>query len=890
MNPRILEKSKRLFEVISKLHRANIIKVLIIGLIIGLVFYPWPSADSYGKFSGFDPNNLYIQSNNNFDVQVDTDHIDVESLGPGIQSINLAQSDLPYKIYFEVTVQNQSHYTDPMRITISYPINPNQIHILFSSLDQSIQLEVYNSTGKLIKNDNLLKYTPGQPVSFLIDISTAQSSAEFISITTNNNTSSKTVRYQSEVQSLLRDQSRLVSLEIMGANNLTSNYLAWGGESFWNVNNFGKEQGNSNLDQSNNLFTVTKGNYSQTYIDHKFESPMNVSSYNVIGVTINGSGTFEPLRLWLNTNWTNRFYLNIIDDFTGLKTILLPLSDADKSGTPTFDSIDRIGIDFPKSTGTWGFSDSFFGTSVNQKGAVNVNISDYRIDITPHSFAYAPLTTAYLPASFLLIASIVGTVALFHSDLKQGITKLYGKLKNQRITRVGLFAATFVAVFCLYFFLFGLGDHAFDMFSQKLWSYDIAKYGLLSLFQRPAVTSAASMYNGEGTMHAIFAYSPLAGLYYALIGQIYMLFSSNPTVYDPFFTTVVKSFQTIATLACGLLVFKIMQLYNCSWRRSFIIMLAFLLNPLVLYDAAVWGHQDSFLIFFLFLSLWAYESNHPKIAFSSLALAIMVKSTAFAPAALMIFLLVRKFGIRRLIDGALAGLATGVAVIIPYVASGASPTMFINSTIFRVFQFGIQAFQYPRSAAVSPDGYNIWPLVTYFTGASSRERMWYPDSLDIPFLDISYLLAGEILFISFFLVLLYLAIKKEAEIPGRAALLLGVLMVASTIFLTKTTARYLIFGVGYLIVSYNFASHKTKWLVIGLLTFTSVFAMQGLLVTYTGEWLKMFPAMSPTIPFNGLVMSLYNSDIIITEMILINVFAFILIFASTVKELRSKKK
>jgi hypothetical protein len=152
------------------------------------------------------------------------------------------------------------------------------------------------------------------------------------------------------------------------------------------------------------------------------------------------------------------------------------------------------------------------------------------------------------------------------------------------------------------------------------------------------------------------------------------------------------------------------------------------------------------------------------------------------------------------------------------------------------------------------------------------------------------LLAGEILFISFFLVLLYLAIKKEAEIPGRAALLLGVLMVASTIFLTKTTARYLIFGVGYLIVSYNFASHKTKWLVIGLLTFTSVFAMQGLLVTYTGEWLKMFPAMSPTIPFNGLVMSLYNSDIIITEMILINVFAFILIFASTVKELRSKKK
>lgn len=315
-------------------------------------------------------------------------------------------------------------------------------------------------------------------------------------------------------------------------------------------------------------------------------------------------------------------------------------------------------------------------------------------------------------------------------------------------------------------------------------------------------------------------------------------------------------------------------------------MLTFLLNPLIIYDAAVWGHQDAFLMFFLLLSLWAYESNHPKTSYVSLALAIMVKSTAFAPAALMIFLILRKFGLRSLLDGALVGLTSAFATIIPFVAQGASPAMLVNSTVFRVLQFGIPAFQYPRSASVSPDGYNIWPLITQFMGVRSRARMWYSDYLPIPYLGISYLLAGEILFVSVALILAYLATKRGAKFPGGAALLLAVLMIASTTFLTKTTARYVFFGVAYLLVSYNVVGRRTKWLVIGLLTFTSVFAMHGLLVAYTGDWMKIYPAMSPSIPLNGFILPLYLSDSGITVMILLNLFAFLLILAQTIRAMR----
>jgi hypothetical protein len=870
---------------LAKLDKRLVATLFIIGLFLGLVLYPWPTSDSYGKFSGFDPANVYVQPNSNFEVQLNSNQISVESVGSGVEAIHFALSDLPYNISFTVTVRNQSLSSLPVIIAVSYPLNPNQIQFLFSSIDQFIHLELYNSTDNLIKNEKLIMYSIDEPVDFHAEISTVESSVEFIAVTIKNQTASVTASFESEVQSLLRDQARLVSVEVSGANTFAPGFFSLNGDQIWAVRNFGEGQGNSTLIQSGSLFSIVSGNFGETYVEHVFESPVNWTSYETIGLTLNGSDTQQLLRFWVNTDWNDRYFFYVKDDFVGPRRMFISLLNPDaEAGSPNLGSIERIGLDLPKITGTWGLSDVTAGKIESPKGAMTVSISDLNIAILPHSLAYAPLTPFFVPISILIVAVIVIVLGLYFSDIVKAIRAFYGKIKLLGISRVWLFAVAFVGIFVLYLLLFNIGDHAFDMFSQKLWSYDMTKYGLLSLYQRPAVTSAASMYDGQGTQNAIFAYAPLAGLYYYVIGQTYFLFSSSPSVYDSLLTVVVKSFQTITTLACGLLVFKLMRSYRSSWKTSFLTMIAFLLNPLVLYDAAVWGHQDSFLIFFLFLALWAYESNHPRIAFSAVALAIMVKATAFAPAALMVFLLIRKFGVRKFIDGALAGLTSAIAVIMPYVASGASPAMLINSTTFRVFQFGTLTFQYPRSAAVSPDGYNIWPLFTYLAGARSRDRMWFPDFVQVPFLGISILLVGEILFVSVLLILLYLATKKIAKQPGGAALLLGVLMIASTTFLTKTTARYVIFGVAFLIVSYNVVNRRIKWAVIGLLTFTTVFAMHGLLVDYTGAWLNMFPAMSPTIPFNGVVLSLYLSDPVISGMILVNLFAFIVILAAALKE------
>ena len=244
--------------------------------------------------------------------------------------------------------------------------------------------------------------------------------------------------------------------------------------------------------------------------------------------------------------------------------------------------------------------------------------------ILPHALAYAPLTSLYLPLSALLVAFVVVILLIYFQNFRnffktkaRQIVKLFTGIDPKKALA---FTVTFVVAFIIYFILFGIGDHAFDMLSQKLWSYDTAKYGLISIFQRPAVTSAAAVFSGIATQHAIFPYGPIAGLYYLLIGKSYFAFTSSPAVADVAFTFVVKAFQTIVTLGCGVCAYKIVRRYGYSFRKSFLVMLLFIFNPLIIYDAAVWGHQDSFLILFLLIALWSYEYGHPKIAYSSVTL------------------------------------------------------------------------------------------------------------------------------------------------------------------------------------------------------------------------------------------------------------------------------
>lgn len=291
-----------------KLEKTIIIKIVLIGLIVGLVFYPWPSSDSYGFFSGFDSANLYISKNSNFVLQLNSSQINVKSVGLGVEEIHLALSDLPYAASFKITVQDQSVSSSPLRILIYYPLNLNQVCLLFSSTDEFIHLRVTDASGSLTRDEKLIQYSIGQLVSFTTKISTIQSSREIISISINNNTASCTTNLTTEVYSLLRDQARAISVEVTGEAFLAPGYLTLSGNPTWTVYNSFDGQGNSTIVQSDEHFSIIKGNSTENYVSHTFPTPVNWSSLDAIGLTVNGSGTNGVFRLWLNNDWDNRAF------------------------------------------------------------------------------------------------------------------------------------------------------------------------------------------------------------------------------------------------------------------------------------------------------------------------------------------------------------------------------------------------------------------------------------------------------------------------------------------------------------------------------------------------------------------------------------------------------
>ncbi len=81
------------------------------------------------------------------------------------------------------------------------------------------------------------------------------------------------------------------------------------------------ENGTSSL-----KIAITSGSYSEVYIDHSFDEPQNLSSYDFVGWWWYGQDTDSVIRLQLrsNKNWDYRNQYEFIDDFSGWKKFMIP--------------------------------------------------------------------------------------------------------------------------------------------------------------------------------------------------------------------------------------------------------------------------------------------------------------------------------------------------------------------------------------------------------------------------------------------------------------------------------------------------------------------------------------------------------------------------------------
>ncbi len=129
------------------------------------------------------------------------------------------------------------------------------------------------------------------------------------------------------------------------------------------------------------------------------------------------------------------------------------------------------------------------------------------------------------------------------------------------------------------------------------------------------------------------------------------------------------------------------------------------LNPVLIYDGAIWGQLESLVLLPLIGAVVACQRNRPSLALSLAALAILIKPHAAAALPLLVLACYQKCGLRRTALGAVVAAIVFVLLVAPFQV-GSPPSMLITNMLGHK---GAENVQYS-----SLNAFNIWGLGGFF--------------------------------------------------------------------------------------------------------------------------------------------------------------------------------
>lgn len=164
---------------------------------------------------------------------------------------------------------------------------------------------------------------------------------------------------------------------------------------------------------------------------------------------------------------------------------------------------------------------------------------------------------------------------------------------------------------------------------------------------------------------------------------------------------LVKFIPALFDLATSALIYFFLR-QRLSFKLSLAATAFYAFNPAIIYNVAVWGQYDALYTFFLVLALILALKNKPELSAVVFALAVLTKPQAIALAPLMVFLIYKKGGLKRLFYSSLGFIAAFFMVILPFEWS--NPVTFLS---------GIYLVGYDNYKFTSVNAFNIWGLLGF---------------------------------------------------------------------------------------------------------------------------------------------------------------------------------
>lgn len=277
----------------------------------------------------------------------------------------------------------------------------------------------------------------------------------------------------------------------------------------------------------------------------------------------------------------------------------------------------------------------------------------------------------------------------------------------------------------------GHPGHTIDLAANARGSDTMVAHGLLAIFRE-----YPNMVMPPLWQCFLWAATSLHGLSFA--GSISNFYLKLPGV--------------LADLAIGLMIFLILRKI-ASFNLAYLSMLFFVFNPGIIYNSAYWGKWDCLPMVFVLAALYLLSAKRPLLAWSFLALGVLVKLQILVFYPLFAFVTYRQFGVKKTIASALASALVVAAVSAPFMIVSGLGEMLEKGWIKPSKSFPL----------ATVNAYNLWYAVNYYKGVSLTDFNWYyglKDS-DVLALGLTYKISGLILFALVYLAVLYYLFRRS---------------------------------------------------------------------------------------------------------------------------------
>jgi len=271
---------------------------------------------------------------------------------------------------------------------------------------------------------------------------------------------------------------------------------------------------------------------------------------------------------------------------------------------------------------------------------------------------------------------------------------------------------------------------------------------------------------GSAAQHGIRPFYSVAGFvdYPPFSVYIFWFFGSLANALGIGIENIVKWVPNLFDLATAVLIYVFVR-KQATFKIAILSTVLYTFNAAIIYNTAVWGQYDAIYTFLLVLSLILALKNKPEFSAAAFAIGILTKPQGIALAPLVVLLIYKKNGLKRLLYSVLTFIATVFVVIAPFQWTDNNPVSFLSSIYFGA---------YGGYAYSSINAFNLWGLF----------GLWVPDG--------SLFVVGWALFGVFAVFALYV-VHKRFSVSGDYLAIFAAFMLFFSFFMlpTRIHERYM---------------------------------------------------------------------------------------------------